>query len=231
MVGRHGVRLTLPRSQQPPRFFCRRSEAMAGQAIPPSRQFGRAPPAGRSLGAARCCSIVPAGGCRSVWVRWTTRCMDTGDATAFAGALWLMCFGAALGGRYGVIGALGGGACGALIGFISGYALNFLWEELSRWLDKLSRKSRLIGRAVSFCAVILSVALFVASARVILRSLKEGIRAHRPKTALAPQPPGFCVPPSWRFGRAPRASPSPPAAVAQLGFVRTPKRGSNGNDR
>src|SRR5713101_548432 len=34
------------------------------------------------------------------------------------------------------------------------------------------------------------------------------------------QPPRFCVPPSRQFGRTPWAPSSPPAAVAQLGFVR-----------
>jgi hypothetical protein len=37
------------------------------------------------------------------------------------------------------------------------------------------------------------------------------------------QSPRFCVPPSRQFGRTPWAPSSPPAAVAQLGFVRSMK--------
>ena len=118
--------------------------------------------------------------------------VGTAAVMAFVSALWLMCFGAALGGRYGLIGALGGGAVGAFVGITAGCALDFGRELLEAWLDSLSQKRRLLGWTVRLTLFVLILGIlgvfFVFSSRVIFGSLQETMRARRPKAALQPIP-------------------------------------------
>ena len=110
------------------------------------------------------------------------------EVMALAGALWFICFGAALGGRYGVIGCLLGGVAGAVLGLFSGYAFGLFGEYLIMWLDRLAEKRRVLGTVVRLIVFIVMVYLlglfFVWSSRIVFQSLKERIRRQRTDTAL-----------------------------------------------
>ena len=110
--------------------------------------------------------------------------MQVGPAEllAFITALWLMCFGAAVGGRYGIIGALGGGVCGALIGLVGGFAFALLCEWLGNWFDRFAQRRRvrgiLVRTVVGFGILALLGTGFFYSSRVVFASLKR--MQHRP---------------------------------------------------